>query len=159
MKLDRKGLTFMELMAAMLILLIVMTVLASFLLSATKGATTARRSAWNGQAVERGLTMLRQELAGATDIQRDNENLIYCRVRDNTYWTIMIENGNLVRFNNANPSEIIILAKDVNSFEFMMPYENLDEFGYLVDPKILWVIIGAGNFKLDDAIYLRNYID
>lgn len=157
-KLDRRGLTLIELMAAMLILLILMGVLASFLLGAAKSATTARRSAWNGQAVERALTMLRQELAGATDIARVNSNqLRYCRVRDGTYWTILSEDDNLIRRSDTDPAETIIMAKDIDSFEFTLPEENIDEYGYLVDPKILWVIVGAGNFKLDDAIFLRNY--
>lgn len=157
-KLDRRGLTLIELMVAMLILLILMGVLASFMLGAAKSATTARRSAWNGQAVERALTMLRQELAGATEIERVNTNqLHYRRVRDGTFWTIMSEDGDLIRRSDTVPSETIIMAKDVDSFEFTLPIENMDEYGFLVDPNILWVIIGAGNFKLDDAIYLRNY--
>lgn len=157
-KLDRRGLTLIELMAAMLILLILMGVLASFMLGAAKSATTARRSAWNGQAVERALTMLRQELAGAIDIERVETNeLRYRRVRDGTCWTITSVDGNLIRRSVTDPSETIIMAKDIDSFEFTLPVENLDAYGYLVDPKILWVTVGAGNFKLDDAIYLRNY--
>lgn len=158
MRLDRRGLTLLELMAAMLILLILMSVLASFMLSAAKSATVSRRSAWNGQAVERALTMLRQELAGATEIERVNVNqLRYCRVRDGTFWMIMTEDGNLIRRSEADPGNMVMMAKDVDSFEFLLPLENFDEFGFLVDPKMVWVIVGAGNFKLDDAIYLRNY--
>lgn len=159
MKLGRKGLTLIELMVAMLILLILMSVLATFMLSAAKSAATSRRSAWNGQAVERALTMLRQELAGSTEIKRDGEKLIYQRIRDGTYWTILIEEGNLVRRNNATPSEVLIMAKDVDFFEFVLPIENLDEEEFLIDPNIIWVIVGAGNFKLDDAIFLRNHVD
>ena len=159
MKLDSKGYTLIELMGAMLILLLIMGVLASFLLGATKGATTARRSAWNGQAVERALTMVRQELAGTTSIQRDNDKLIYTRIRDNTSWTIMTEDGNLIRRNNDLHHDTVMMAKDVDTFEFILPIENLDEYGYSIDPKIIWIIVGAGNFKLDDAVYLRNYTE
>ncbi len=159
MKLDRRGLTLIELLAAMLILLIIMSVLASFMLSTAKSATITRRSAWNGQAVERALTMLRQELAGATDIQRDGDKLIYCRVRDDTYWTIMVEEGNLLRRKNSTPSEMVMMAKDIDFLEYSLPSENLDEEGYSIDPSMIWVIVGAGNFKLDDAIFLRNFSD
>lgn len=157
MILNRRGLTLIELMVAMLILLLLMTVLASFLLSASMGTATSRRSAWNGQAVERALTMLRQELAGTTDLERDGDKLVYCRIRDGEYWSIMIEDGNLIRRSQEDFS-VIVMAKDVNHFEFILPIENLDADGYLIDPKMIWVIVGAGNFKLDDAIYLRNYI-
>lgn len=157
MKLDRRGLTLIELMVAMLILLILMAVLASFVLSTSMATATSRRSAWNGQAVERALTMLRQELAGTEDFYRDvDDSLVYSRIRDGEYWAIMVEDGNLVRRHETS-SEVIIMAKDVNSFEFILPIENLDPEGYLIDPNMIWVIVGAGNFKLDDAIYLRNY--
>lgn len=165
MKLDRKGLTLIELMVAMLILLIMMGVLASFMLSTAKSATTTRRSAWNGQAVERALTMLRQELAGATDLDRNGDIIVYCRVRDSTYWGIMVEDGNLVRRRSTDEgfsfseTEMIMMAKDIDFLEFKLPIENLDEFGYSVDPSIVWVTVGAGNFKLDDAIFLRNIHD
>lgn len=158
MKLDRRGMTLMELMVAMLILLILMTALASFVLGMSKGTATSRRSAWNGQAVERALTLLRQELAGTTDLFRDEDKLVYSRIRDGEYWSIMVEDGNLVRRSNDLYTDVIIMAKDINSFEFILPIENMDAEGYLVDPKMVWVIVGAGNFKLDDAIYLRNYI-
>lgn len=163
MKLDRRGLTLIELMVAMLILLILMTVLASFMLSASMGATTSRRSAWNGQAVERALTMLRHELAGATEVSRENENqLYYYRVRadrEEHEWILMIEDGSLIRRSQNDPNLTVILAKDINYFEFVLPRENVDEEGYIIPTTMLWVMVGAGNFKLDDSIYLRNYLN
>lgn len=161
MILDRRGLTLIELMVAMVIFLIIMGVLASFLINAAHGAATARRSAWNGQAVERALSLLRQELAGATAIERVNDSqLLYCRVRDDSVWIIMVEEGNLIRRNNVDPTQMVIMAKDVDSFEFILPRETYDEIlGYMTSPKMLQVIVGAGNFKLDDSIYLRNIIN
>lgn len=158
--LDRNGLTLVELLVAMLILVFFMGTLASFYIGISKSAATARRAAWAGQSVERALTMLHQELAGATYVKRLELNqLSYGRIRvdegNGQDWIILIKDNRLIRRSQTTNFEVE-LAKDISSFEFILPHEKLDENGQMIDPNMIWVIVGAGNFTLDDSIYLRN---
>lgn len=150
---NKKGLTLVELMAVMAIFILLLSVLYSFFAGAQRGMAQTRRVAYCGQAAERALTVLRQELAGAMDLDENADGLLlYTRVRDpedlngnRDFWRIEVINRQLVR-QNVSTGATVVMARDIDEFQF-----SRNE-----GPRVLAVTVRSGELALDDTIYLRN---
>jgi prepilin-type N-terminal cleavage/methylation domain-containing protein len=161
-QLDKRGMSLTEVLTTLVIFMLISAAIYSFFIGSLRGAATSRRAAYSGQAVERALTLLRLELAGAK-IPRTGQlagELKYYRVRDNEnweiLWTIKVENRELVRVSGATR---IVLARDIDSFTYTLPGSIFDADGKLVNERLLIVNVRSGNFELEDQIFLRNRQD
>lgn len=150
---NKKGLTLIEVMATMAIFILLLSVLYSFFAGAQRGISQTRRTAYSGQAVEIALTMLRQELAGAMDLDETADgHLLYTRVREEVeegeerdFWRLEIENRTLLR-RNVNTGAVTTMAQNIDEFLFSREEGT----------KVLAVTVRSGDFSLQDQIYLRN---
>ncbi len=145
---NKKAMTLIEVLVTLVITMLLMAALFSFFIGTQRGFQQTRSVAYSGQAVERALTVLRQELAGAMSIDYEDGKLLYTRVRDEAprdYWLIDIEERELVRINQET-GQVVVMAR------------NIDEFSFSTEegPRVLTVTVRSGSFNLEDSIYLRN---